>query len=135
MTDSSEDKCRRFEKWQRAEFGGTAGLIVHRHGRTLVVDYQENLHPWLGPDGIQSYAQLLRGEIELPHDPTACAGCYSAYKIQLEMVGWLPGLYSCHPNQVLVPTDRVVIASPKWKRKKVSAKLRELASSGRTETA
>lgn len=80
--------------------------------------FQDNSHPWLNPDGIQSYALLLRGEIELPHDLNHCRNCREALLIQMQ---------AANISSVAMNAP-VCIFNPEL----VRQRLLELASSGRT---
>jgi hypothetical protein len=53
----------------------------------------DDRHPWAKPEGIESWMQLMRGELELPHAPARCGACRNAFEMQLEVArGKFPGL-------------------------------------------
>jgi len=42
-------------------------------------------HPWTKPDGLQSYTQLMRGELTVPHMPNDCDECHDAFEEQVKV--------------------------------------------------
>jgi len=61
--------------------------------QTMYHRFLDDGHPWAKPEGIESWMQLMRGELELPHEPAKCGACRNAFEMQLEVVrGKFPGL-------------------------------------------
>lgn len=62
------------------------GKKLNSSGYRIPYYPDDNTHPWTRPDGLESYMQLMRGELELPHAPAKCSFCRNAFDMQINAV-------------------------------------------------